>query len=477
MARISTSDDPQQWLTRQLAALQASPLSSRCLVLEVIHQQTYLSPPACRPLLLLLALEKNDFDIRIHCTLMADTPARRDSIAHLPATPRAFADFAMAQAAPWLDLAQPLMLKPVFVEKPWGREVWYTGIEARGQSLIEAQGHSIPLPWLLSLFPSRLTGQASSGELVLLKVLDPLPDAVYGDLYFEMHDQKREAYLVTAVDPVAWPDGQGAIRLGFDQHKRRQYPSDQAFREAWLEAVDHYQTLRRQIDGQLDEWRLAEGFGLHQPVPVARLKHWQEQLPAAWREEELRLRHQMDSFSGLYPLRVGDVVRIPCRMPHALQHGVRTVEFQTPVYERKILSFAQKVLTQNDWDTRSVVDRVSLEAPEDLCLPVVVQGETSSALEEVAAFDDFVVQRLQVRAGGSYHLEANRHYLLLLLIKGEVGIQAAGWSRQLEPSTEGLHSACLIPPLAHRLQLTAGQQDLLLLVARPVVADQGGDCL
>ena len=32
------------------------------------------------------------------------------------------------------SLQQPLRLVPVAVEKPWGRELWYTGIEARGTS-------------------------------------------------------------------------------------------------------------------------------------------------------------------------------------------------------------------------------------------------------------------------------------------------------------------------------------------------------
>ena len=71
--------------------------------------------------------------------------------------------------------------------------------------------------------------------------------------------------------------------------------------------------------------------------------------------EEKNLRQEMNSFTSMHTLRVGDVISIPTYTPHALQHGVRAIEFQTPHYERQILSFAQKVLTQSDWDTESAI--------------------------------------------------------------------------------------------------------------------------
>src|SRR5690625_7657891 len=42
----------------------------------------------------------------------------------------------------------------------------------------------------------------------------PLPVEVVGDLYFELHEEKREVYVVTSIDPQAWPEGIGAIRYG-----------------------------------------------------------------------------------------------------------------------------------------------------------------------------------------------------------------------------------------------------------------------
>ena len=44
------------------------------------------------------------------------------------------------------DLAQPLPLAPVAIPKPWGRELWYTGIERRGVAAVCRDGRSAPLP-------------------------------------------------------------------------------------------------------------------------------------------------------------------------------------------------------------------------------------------------------------------------------------------------------------------------------------------
>ncbi|MDK1022726.1 MAG: hypothetical protein QGD92_00670 [Gammaproteobacteria bacterium] len=65
----------------------------------------------------------------------------------------------------------PLTLETVVIPKPWGREIWYTGSEARGVSTIQG----LPLPWVTSLYKSRLVGEADA-DPVLLKILDPLPD-------------------------------------------------------------------------------------------------------------------------------------------------------------------------------------------------------------------------------------------------------------------------------------------------------------
>ena len=52
-----------------------------------------------------------------------------------------------AMPADWINLTAPLRLDQVTVPKPWGAEIWYTGIESRGVCSIQ----NTPLPWLIAL--------------------------------------------------------------------------------------------------------------------------------------------------------------------------------------------------------------------------------------------------------------------------------------------------------------------------------------
>ena len=113
---------------------------------------------------------------------------------------------------------------------------------------------------------------------------------------------------------------------------REQYPDDPAFRRAFLEAVQDYEVVRRRIDA-----------GQAQPEDV---------------EQEAMLRNQMEAFTDFQPLSVADVVKVPTWTPHALQHGVRVVEFQTATYERFIISFAQQVVTQDHWDSEHAISNM-----------------------------------------------------------------------------------------------------------------------
>src|SRR6478609_9374433 len=97
-----------------------------------------------------------------------------------------------------LNFSAPLRLQPVHIPKPWGQEIWYTGIEARGVSQIISETGITPLPWVIALDKQRILG--AHEQLNLLKILDPLPDEVFGDLYFELHEKKREVYIVTNID-------------------------------------------------------------------------------------------------------------------------------------------------------------------------------------------------------------------------------------------------------------------------------------
>lgn len=324
----------------------------------------------------------------------------------------------------------PIRLSPLAVPKPWGQEIWYTGVEARGVCCFFQGELNTPIPWLQAVIPGRGLGDASDA-LVLLKILDPSAEPVVGDLYFELHEEKQEVYVVTHVDKASWPDGVGYIRMGFDPQKLGGFGGDvPAFKKAYLSTVQDYEEVRREIDKQSKSSEI-------QP----------EQLQ---RENELRSR--MDSYSLLVPLAVGDVVKVPLLTPHSLQHGVRTVEFQTPVYERKILSFAQQVITQNHWDTKEAVDIMVLEIPPGNDF-TVLEDTAGQLIERIVDFSDFEVRRVSLSNATSMTLAPLPSYALIMVVEGELMLEnlelvaeealilPSGWSGKLtfaEPESSGV---------------------------------------
>lgn len=326
-------------------------------------------------------------------------------------------------------------LQPIAIPKPWGQEIWYTGIEKRGVAEVGELGRSVPLPWLLAVAPQRLVRGAQ--QPILLKILDPLPEPVFGDLYFELHRKKQEVYVVTAVDRSAWPDGVGAIRFGFDAKRRNEFADDVAFIEAYLSAVRDYRVVRKQIDAQIDKARHCENIGLNDPVSADTLARWLEEIDSELQKNEATLRARMESFTALMPLRVGDVVKVPCLLPHSLQHGVRTVEFQTPVYERLILSFAQKVLTQAEWDTDEAAEVLQLDPQPQTAFPVTARGE-GWVEEQIVQFDDFEVRRICLQPRVQMHFDHQRSYALGMVV-GQV-LSLGGCD--LRPDDAALLPAC-----------------------------------
>ncbi len=330
----------------------------------------------------------------------------------------------------------PLELAPHSVAKPWGREIWYSGVERRGVCHFILGAARTPIPWLQAVVPEGEAGPAGE-PLLLLKILDPLPQPVLGDLYFEMHEEKREVYVVTHVDRRAWPDGTGYIRMGFDPQRVAECGGEAAFRRNYLEAVQAYERVRRELD---------------------RPDHRERVPDAGLLAREETLRQVMNGFTRLAPLRVGDVVPIPLRVPHSLQHGVRTVEFQTPVYERKILSFAQRVLTQDHWDTAGAVRAMELQAPPPPAFQVLRQGD-GLRVERVVDFADFEVIRVRVSGGARWPVGALQDYALLMVVEGVVDVDGASYGPE----------QALLLPLAWEGELAAAEaaQSLVLLWATP----------
>jgi len=337
-------------------------------------------------------------------------------------------------------VGEAIALAPRYINKPWGREIWFSGAEARGVCCVKTPEGETPIPWIQAAMPGGQFGN-SGVPLILLKILDPVAEPVIGDLYFELHEEKREVYVVTNIDSGAWPDGTGYIRFGFAADKLSRYKDGGSFREAYLSAVRSYEKVRRELDGNLNPER----------GPIA--KPGSELV-----DRERQLRREMDSFTNMKPLRVGDVVKVPLLTPHSLQHGVRTIEFQTPVYERKILSFGQKVLTQGHWDTEEAVARMKLERPEAEAFEVLCQGE-GVLVERIVDFDDFEVRRVSLDAGqGMVDLPVEQ-YALVMVMDGFLQLSGALYGPEQALLLPGGWNASLLAA-----QPTAG---LVFLLALP----------
>ncbi len=231
-------------------------------------------------------------------------------------------------------------LEPAVVPKPWGREVWYSGIEARGESRVRSAANAVPLS-------QYLVAHGRTVPIILLKALQPAT----GNLYLEVHETKSEVYVVDAVDAGQWPDG-GRMLLGANPAKRRAL-GDGRFRAA----------LR----------------AMAQAAEVGSVE-----LCA------------VEEFMRPVELRIGDVATIAPRVPHSLLRGVDVIEFQTPVFERKILASSQPVVTQDGWDSADAV------AIMDIAQQPTVLAAGNEAVEVVATTPEFTLTRYRLRADSMF---------------------------------------------------------------------------
>ncbi|MDZ4263175.1 MAG: hypothetical protein U1B30_12705 [Pseudomonadota bacterium] len=250
---------------QQLATAAGESLQTLHLVIQFSHIQYYLSDQSKRELLALVSLNKrSDTTVLIEGSIFHFTHERFEQLRLLSdSLSDSLSDgscdcsgmlrsYCQNHSLPWLVMSDPWLLTPIYIPKPWGQEIWYTGIEARGQAEVMGELGSIPLPWLLDLMAG-CTGLSDGCQPILLKVLDPLPDEVYGDLYFELHQEKQEVYVVTHVDQKAWSEGIGAIQLGFAPQARQRFRNDDEFKQAYLDSVNAYKQVRRLLDHKLDE--------------------------------------------------------------------------------------------------------------------------------------------------------------------------------------------------------------------------------
>ncbi len=397
---------------------------------------------------------------------------REEVSAEFRARPLELIDWAAARMeAAVISSARPLMLQVHHVDKPWGREAWYTGIEKRGVSRVRAESGSTELPYAIGMFPVPLTGEQEP-ELVLLKTLEPRPEPVLGDLYLEVHRKKWETYLVLAVNREAWPTGVGYLRAGLDQGMIERYRkshgarAESAMQKALLEKITAYEIVRREIDGIIDEKLKKSGRKTARAIPPERRLEIAASLPAALRKREATLRAEAEAFLGRHPMREGDVACLPPGVLHSLQHGVKVAEFQTPTYERLIAMFAQKVVTQHHWDTKQALaemEKKPYTPPKTTPIPTEAKGVI---LDRVVDFPRFEVVRARLTGPAVWRepVEEPPAYRLLMVTEGTARLKLEDGSEYTMTKGE----ACLLPAALRGLSLAGkGKKPLTCLTARP----------
>ena len=438
--------NPEPIVQQECEKLLVSGAESRLCVITYPFEQYWLPGMPKLQLTALYILQRTDAGVAIRFTVAGQDKNLPAAVSRLVATgvdgvaglDQLCAELSLAL----LSASGVVPLATTCIAKPWGQEIWYTGIEERGVAAATDGQFSMPLPWALSALPLSLCADQQRA-LILLKILDPLPQPVFGDLYFELHEEKREVYVVTAIDESAWPDGKGGIRFGFDQSRRKQYPSDRAFRDAFVVSVKAYECIRREIDAVVDGFRARDAVAVNAPVAARQLERWLQEVPQALQERELDLRQQMDAYTSQLPLSLGDVVKVPCLTPHSLQHGVRTIEFQTPVYERMILSFAQKVLTQQHWDIDAAAEIMTLDAADQPPHELIINAG-GVTVERIVNFHDFEVLRVRLAQNSRYQLLAPAQYGLLIAVEGQLSVAGV----VLEPE-----QAVLLPSVMESQQI------------------------
>lgn len=148
---IFSSNHPENIIRDQQAALLAGADVSNVFTIHFNFHQYYFENPASIELLAIIYLKKSHEEINISCAIFLFDEAIKNKLKVLPCDFLTLKDFANQYQTPWLTISNLLVLDPIKIPKPWGQEIWYTGIETRGQSNISAQGFTTPLPWVLAL--------------------------------------------------------------------------------------------------------------------------------------------------------------------------------------------------------------------------------------------------------------------------------------------------------------------------------------
>ena len=339
---------------------------------------------------------------------------------------------------------QSLRLEVLNIPKPWGHEGWYTGVEKRGVVKVTDEYGKTELPYALNIFKKQVLADHPE-SLILLKTLNPVSEDVIGDLYYELHEKKWEVYVVTEIDQTAWPSGTGIIKAGLHPDKIAEYQQNNA--EKWSEvllkdfkkAIAEYENIRRQIDESTAD------------------------ISTELSAQELLLRKKAAEFVGDCSVKVGDIVSFPVFQMHSLRHGIKVIEFQTPHYERLIVMFAQKVITQKHWDT---ADALSKMHPEIYQQPELEKLHQSAGMlvERFVDFPQFTADRISLDTGQTWTDQLAGQYHLLISISGQATVFPENGQTVILNPEEALFLAVSMG--SYRVQST-GDTPLIYLKAMP----------
>ncbi|NQT32366.1 MAG: hypothetical protein HQ594_01680 [Candidatus Omnitrophica bacterium] len=223
-------------------------------------------------------------------------------------------------------------LSPYKEPKVWGAggigEYWY-GAEAGDKSSVASLGgDEAPMADVLELAPVEILGEGAVkkfGDLLpLVKILTPK-----GRLSVQFHDAKNELWIVTGVDESAAGGKEPSVIVGFSSEAVDEYgPS---VTSEYHEALKEYGVQLNALIDLLLQKRFKEALEETKDVVLAAesAKESSPQIAAAL-DKVTEARGKLEKFYNYIPVKIGDVIPIPCGTLHALGSGVEVVEPQIP---------------------------------------------------------------------------------------------------------------------------------------------------
>jgi len=125
-----TSDNPSRAIDSQLRQFLFSSEKETVFVVTYPFVQYYLPDSPEITLVSVVSLSKRQQDtanINITATVFQENQISKDTLASLSPTFDSVSQFCENKKLPFFSFGEPVLLQPIDIPKPWGKEVWYTG--------------------------------------------------------------------------------------------------------------------------------------------------------------------------------------------------------------------------------------------------------------------------------------------------------------------------------------------------------------